>query len=38
VELQVGGVRPLDQRRNGSFDVARASAHGQPRYRAPDNT
>jgi hypothetical protein len=32
------GVRPLDQHHNGSFDVARTSAHGGSLYPAPDNT
>ena len=38
MEQLMRGICPLDQRRNGSFDVARASAHGQPGYRAPHNT
>jgi hypothetical protein len=34
MERLMRGVRPLDQRCNGSFDVARASTHGRSLYRA----
>ena len=38
MERLMRGVRPLDQHHNGSFDVARTSAHGRSLYPAPNNT
>ena len=38
MERLMRGVCPLDQHRDGSFDVARTSAHDRSLNPAPDNT